>query len=265
MRKVLVVMGILLGFIGCKKKDNQVVYQYKDTNVYDGDVQIKKVIYTSTEMKLSCSGIDFSGNSTIECFDADFNNLGDEFSYEFKNNVLTIKSDFARLISGLEINEGENGLIYHFRYLDSTQFAWLVQELWLDDGWNEVGDISKYYSQEELKEKEEIENQKHQETLDTFTLLKGTWISDDESCTYTFSMSDEENIVVEIKSFNEETENYYEDTFVSEEAYQQVDDEEKTMDILLVNASHSSADFNLTYNMNDQTLCISGLIFYPKL
>ncbi len=256
-------MGIILGLLGCKKKDNQVVYQYKDTNAYYGDVQIKKVMYTPTEMKLYCSGIDFS-NSTITCYDADFHDLGDEFTYEFKNNVLTIKSDFVLSISGLEINGAENGLIYHFRYLDSTQFAWLVQELWLDDGWNEVGDASKYYSKEELEEKAEIENQERQDTLDTFTLLKGSWTSEDESCTYTFSMNDEENIVVEIKAYEEETESYFEDSFVAKKAYQQVDDETGVMDILLVNASRSSADFNLTYNMNDHSLCIFDYIFYQK-
>ncbi len=258
-------MGIILGLLGCKKKGNQVVYQYKDTNAYYDDIQIKKVIYTPTEMKLYCSGIDFS-DSQIKCFDASFNDLGDEFTYAFKNNVLTIKSDFASLISGLEIKEGINGAIYHFRYLDSSQFAWIVEELWLDDGWNEVGDASKYYTEEEIQEKKEIENQKHQETLDTFTLLEGIWISEDESCTYTFSLNDEENILVQIKAYEEEKDSYYEDSFVAEYAYQSIDDEDEAdiMDILLVSADHSSADFNLTYNLNDHTLNIFGYIFNKK-
>lgn len=263
MKKVLIVMGIIIGLLGCKKKGNQVVYQYKDTNVYYDDIQIKKVIYTPSEMKLYCSGIDFS-DSQIKCFDASFNDLGDEFTYKFKNNVLTIKSDFAASISGLEIHEGENGPIYHFRYLDSSQFAWLVEELWLDEGWEEVGEANKYYTEAELQEKEELEKERRQETLDTFSLLEGAWTSKDELCTYTFSMDEEENIVVQMKAYEEETDSYFEDSFIVENAYQSIDDEADTMDILLEDASHSSADFNLTYNLKDHTLNIFGYIFYKQ-
>lgn len=53
---------------------------------------------------------------------------------------------------------------------------------------------------------------------------------------------------------------------MAENAYQLIDDEDEAdiMDILLVSADHSSADFNLTYNLNDHTLNIFGYIFNKK-
>ena len=41
--------------------------------------------------------------------------------------------------------------IYRLRYLDSSQFAWLADTFWYDYGWMELGDVGRYYSEEELE------------------------------------------------------------------------------------------------------------------
>ena len=69
-----------------------------------------------------------------------------------EDGVLTIKADFAEKISGLTIGDRRgDDTIYRLRYLDSSQFAWLADTFWYDYGWMELGDVERYYSEEELE------------------------------------------------------------------------------------------------------------------
>lgn len=84
-------------------------------------------------MKLYYRGGQFKDNP-IRCYDTNFEDLGDQFKYSFQNGVLTVQAEFAEKISGLTIEDREHDVIYHLRYLDSSQFAWLADVFWYDDG-----------------------------------------------------------------------------------------------------------------------------------
>ena len=133
MRKALLVaMGVLaslLALVGCARSGDRVVYQYKETAVLFDDFQIKKTVYTPGKMKLYYKGVYLKDNQ-ITCYDANFEDLGSEFEYAFQNGVLTVKADFADKISGLTIEDRDHDTIYHLRYLDSPQFAWLADTFW---------------------------------------------------------------------------------------------------------------------------------------
>ena len=101
-------------------------------------------------MKLYYSGTDLS-DSQIRCYDANFEDLGDDFKCGFQKGVLTIRADFAERISGLMIRKSNDSFIFQLRYLDSEQFAWLAQVFAYDEGWSQYGDTEAYYSAEERK------------------------------------------------------------------------------------------------------------------
>ena len=145
-----ILMG-MLGLAACGQNSNQVVYQYPETAVLFDNFHILKTVYTSGEMKLYYRGMNLDG-CQIECYDADFTKLSGEFEHMFEDGVLTIKADFAEKVSGLTIGDRRgDDTIYCLRYLDSSQFAWLADTFWYDYGWMELGDVERYYSEEELE------------------------------------------------------------------------------------------------------------------
>ena len=145
-----ILMG-MLGLAACGQNSNQVVYQYPETAVLFDNFHILKTVYTSGEMKLYYRGMNLDG-CQIECYDADFTKLSGEFEHMFEDGVLTIKADFAEKISGLTIGDRRgDDTIYRLRYLDSSQFAWMADTFWYDYGWMELGDVERYYSEEELE------------------------------------------------------------------------------------------------------------------
>ena len=269
-RRGLITAGILLGLMGlvsCKSNaKNETVYRYKETAVYDDDFKISKTVYTAGEMKLYYSGAEFDDNR-ISCYGADFSELGDEFEHSFKDGVLTVKADFTEQISGLMIDDADNGIIYHLRYLDSSQFAWLAEVLWLDDGWQEVGDAESYYSAEELKKQEEDKEAEQKETADTFELLEGMWISEDSSEKLTFTAdASGESLTVEFAWYDGEQQRW-ESVFMSVEAAYRSDwyDDEAENDvsvITLVNGNHSAAGMELTYDSAKLSIEYGGTLYH---
>ena len=141
------------------------------------------------------------------CYDADFEDLGDQFEYSFKNGVLTIRAQFAERISGLTIDDSAHDTIYRLRYLDSPQFAWLADTLWMDYGVMTMGDEALYYSDAERQAQAERERAEREQTRNTFALLEGTWISEDGLQKYVFSMdADGDGLRAEELWRSEETE-----------------------------------------------------------
>ena len=89
----------LLGLAACGGVGER-AYQYPETAVLFGDLHIKKTVYSPGLMKLYYRGGQFK-NNPIRCYDANFEDLGDQFEASFKDGVLTVQADFAEQISGL--------------------------------------------------------------------------------------------------------------------------------------------------------------------
>lgn len=150
--KKFALLNLLAGMVALTScGQGQKVYRYAETSVYFDDIRILKTVYKPGCMKLYYSGEDLS-YLPVRCYDDKFLDLGSDFEYSFKKGVLIVKADFAERISGLRMGDGADGIVYHLRYLDSEQFAWMVDELWLDAGWSEVGDAETYYTEEERTE-----------------------------------------------------------------------------------------------------------------
>ena len=89
----------LFGLAACSGADVR-TYQYPETAVLFNDFHIKKTVYSPGVMKLYYRGGQFK-DTPIRCYDANFEDLGDQFEYSFQNGVLTVQADFAEKISGL--------------------------------------------------------------------------------------------------------------------------------------------------------------------
>ena len=139
----------LLGLTACGGADVR-TYQYPETALLFDSLHIKKTVYSPGVMELYYRGGQFKDNP-IRCYDANFEDLGDQFEYSFQIGVLTVQADFAEQISGLTIEDKDHDTVYHLRYLDSPQFAWLADVFWHDDGLRETGDREAYYSAAELQ------------------------------------------------------------------------------------------------------------------
>lgn len=167
LKAFLIMAGLWMGLFGltaCGGADVR-TYQYPETAVLFDDFQIKKTVYSPGVMKLYYRGGQFK-DTPIRCYDANFEDLGDQFEYSFQNGVLTVQADFAEKISGLTIEDSEHDVIYHLRYLDSPQFAWLADTFWLDYGMMTMGDEARYYSDAERQAQAERESAEHAQTRD---------------------------------------------------------------------------------------------------
>ena len=104
----------LLGLTSCGQVDG-CTYPYPETSVLFDDFHITKTIYSQGTMRLYYRGVQFKDNP-IRCYDTNFEDLGDQFDYTFRNGVLTVQADFAEKISGLTIEDRAHDIIYRLRY-----------------------------------------------------------------------------------------------------------------------------------------------------
>ena len=194
LKAFLIMVGLWMGLFGltaCGGADVR-TYQYPETAVLFDDFRIKKSVFSPGVMKLYYRGGQFK-DTPIRCYDADFEDLGDQFEYSFQNGVLTVRADFAERISGLTIEDKAHNVIYHLRYLDSRQFAWLADVFWDDDGWCETGDREAYYSAAELQAEADRNAERRKETQAVFTLLEGTWVTEDNLQKYEFAVNEDKS------------------------------------------------------------------------
>ena len=239
----------LLGLTACSGADVR-TYQYPETAVLFDDFQIKKTVYSPGVMKLYYRGGQFK-DTPIRCYDANFEDLGDQFEYSFQNGVLTVQADFAEKISGLTIEDREHDVIYHLRYLDSPQFAWLADTFWLDYGMMTMGDEARYYSDAERQAQAERESAEHGQTRDVFALLEGTWISEDGLQKYVFSTDADGSELRAAELWRSETDQMWNGwELCVESAFQtpyfggeySEDVAEHLQEIVLGNSDHAAAD-----------------------
>ena len=83
----------LLGLTACGGADVR-TYQYPETALLFDSLHIKKTVYSPGVMELYYRGGQFKDNP-IRCYDANFEDLGDQFEHTFQNGVLTVQADFA--------------------------------------------------------------------------------------------------------------------------------------------------------------------------
>lgn len=273
MRKSLIVMGVLLGLLAlaaCSRfagrSDDGVTYRYAETDVLYGELCVKKTVYRAGKMKLYYSGTDLS-ESQIRCYDANFEDLGDDFKCGFQKGVLTIRADFAERISGLMIRKSNDSFIFQLRYLDSEQFAWLAQVFAYDEGWSQYGNTEAYYSAEERKALEDKSAAERQRTAEIFALLEGTWRSEDGMRRYEFVMdADKCCLIAEELWFDAETQEWVYAEAASKSWYfdEACEQWEVLTQIVLVNRDHSAANMSVIYEETEKTIRSGDEVFHKK-
>ena len=275
MRKSLIAAGVLLGLLAltaCSRfagrSDDGVTYRYAETDVLYGELFVKKTVYRAGKLKLYYSGADLS-DSQIRCYDANFEDLGDDFKCGFQKGVLTIRADFAERISGLMIRKSDDSFIFQLRYLDSEQFAWLAQVFAYDEGWSQYGDSEAYYSAEERKALEDKAAAERQRTAEIFALLEGTWRSEDGMRRYEFAM-DADNccLIAEELWFDAEKQEWVGTRVCAEAASKSwyfdetCEEWEELTQFVLVNRDHSAANMSVIYEETEKTIRSGDDTFY---
>ena len=262
------------------------IYQYPETAVLFGDLHIKKTVYSPGLMKLYYRGGQFK-DSPIRCYDANFEDLGDQFEASFKDGVLTVQADFAEQISGLTIEDKDHDTVYHLRYLDSPQFAWLADVFWYDDGWCETGDREAYYSAAELQAEADRKAESQKTAQETFALLEGTWVTEDGLQKYEFA-ANEDNRSMDCCNmwWNSEAQRWDSWSIFAEAAFQtkgfdallefdldydadcdydkNAEKAEKLIAITLVNSDHAAADVRILYDSEENVIKDSDTIYYKQ-
>lgn len=288
MKKTLLAMSILLGLLGfsaCGEAGSRTVYQYRETEVFQ-NFYVKKAVYTPGELKLYYRGGAFKDN-TIRCYGADFEDLGDAFTYTFQNGVLTIQADFAEQISGLMIDDPDQSVRYRLRYLDSSQFASLTDIFWYDAGWSETGDAEAYYSAEELQAEADRKAAIRQEKQETFALLEGTWVCEDGLRKYEFTVNEDKSGMECRQMWWNEGEQSWDSQYVfAKSAFQTkgfdallavgfdfdagsdydeiAEKTEKLIAITLVNSDPAAADMCVLYDSEENVITDTDAIYHKQ-
>ena len=261
----------LLGLTACGGADER-TYQYPETSVLFDDFHITKTIYSQETMRLYYRGVQFKDNP-IRCYDANFEDLGDQFDHTFRNGVLTVQADFAEKISGLTIEDRAHDIIYRLRYLDSPQFAWLADTFWLDYGMMTMGDEARYYSDAERQAQAERKRAEHEQTRNIFALLEGTWISEDGLQKYVFSTDADGSELRAAELWRNEPEQMWNGWELRVESAFQTpyfggeyseDVAEPLQEIVLGNSDHAAADLHILYDTQNEVILGSGLTYHRE-
>ena len=261
----------LLGLTSCGQVDG-CTYQYPETSVLFDDFHITKTIYSQGTMRLYYRGVQFKDNP-IRCYDANFEDLGDQFDHTFRNGVLTVQADFAEKISGLTIEDRAHDIIYRLRYLDSPQFAWLADTFWLDYGMMTMGDEARYYSDAERQAQAERKRAEHEQTRNIFALLEGTWISEDGLQKYVFSTDADGSELRAAELWRNEPEQMWNGWELRVESAFQTpyfggeyseDVAEPLQEIVLGNSDHAAADLHILYDTQNEVILGSGLTYHRE-
>ena len=261
----------LLGLTSCGQVDG-CTYQYPETSVLFDDFHITKTIYSQGTMRLYYRGVQFKDNP-IRCYDANFEDLGDQFDHSFRNGVLTVQADFAEKISGLAIEDRAHDIIYRLRYLDSPQFAWLADTFWLDYGMMTMGDEARYYSDAERQAQAERKRAEHEQTRNIFALLEGTWISEDGLQKYVFSTDADGSELRAAELWRNEPEQMWNGWELRVESAFQTpyfggeyseDVAEPLQEIVLGNSDHAAADLHILYDTQNEVILGSGLTYHRE-
>lgn len=287
LKAFLIMTGLWMGLFGltaCGGADVR-TYQYPETSVLFDDFHIQKTVYSPGVMKLYYRGGQLKDNP-IRCYDANFEELGDQFDHTFRNGVLTIQADFAEQISGLMIEDRANDVVYHLRYLDSSQFAWLADVFWYDDGWCEMGDREAYYSAAELQAEADRKAESQKAAQEAFALLEGTWVTENGLQKYEFSANGDSGMDCCNMWWNSEAQRWDSWRIFAETAFQtkgfgallefnldcdadcdydKIEEKaEKLIAITLINSDHAAANMQVLYDSEENVIKDTDAIYYKQ-
>lgn len=180
MKKHFFCIGILimsfLFFTACRNKMTTYTYENEailDIKIEKAEAYIDKLVVTFAEGSLS-------GVKKAECYGSDFAVIEEEPEFTFKNDVLTIETDNADMISGMKVWDSDRDLYFYVRYMDSDSYAMLVYS-WADDvGYMVNGDEDAYYTQEEKDEQKELAEIQAEAEAYAYSKLRGEWINESE-------------------------------------------------------------------------------------
>jgi len=162
-------------------------YKYDNSSVMQ-EVKITKSVYSDGQLKIYIS--DLGDNLSVVCFDGNFQCLDGNFDFEYKKGKLIIKGEEAEKISGLNIKSSSYQEI-KIRYLDSNQYAILVNYFVDDLGIETYGDLDAYYSEEEKAAQQAAKDERQREQDENYTAVEGYWESVEDNGEYVYIFTDE--------------------------------------------------------------------------
>lgn len=116
----------------------------------------------------------------IDYYDSTSSAVEEIPEFSFRNDTLTIETDYADVISEIRIWEKDRDVYFHIRYIYSEAYAMLVYS-WADDvGYMVNGDEDAYYTQEEKDEQKELAEIQAEAEVFAYSKLRGEWINESE-------------------------------------------------------------------------------------
>jgi len=180
----------LTGAGGTSEKgvNSKITYKYDNSKVMD-EVTITKSVYSDGELTIYIS--DLGEDISFAYFDSDFNSLDKDFEPVYKKGKLTIKGEGAEKISGIKLTSTLfNGL--KLRYLDSNQYAILIDYFVDDLGTQTYGDEDAYYSAEEKAAQQAAKEERIREQEENYKAVEGHWESVENNGEYVDIFTDED-------------------------------------------------------------------------
>lgn len=176
----------------------------KETYTYETQdelsVSIEKTKIYDDKIVVCFSEGAFSEVEEVSCYNADFDYIADDATFEAKEDVLTVYSSQPDKISGMKITVNDH-LYYHIRYLDSDVYA-MLQGDWADDyGYFVSGDKEAFYTEAEKEKQKKLQEERKAESARAYAMLEGQWDSEDGLTRIVFDDSDE--LSIEIYKYNE--------------------------------------------------------------
>lgn len=181
MKKYFFCIGILIMslalFSACGNK--MTTHEYKNEAILG--IEIEK-----TEAYLDKLVITFAEDSVsdvekveIDYYDSTSSVVEEIPEFSFHNDILTIETNHADVISEIRIWEKDRDVYFHIRYIYSESYAMLVYS-WADDvGYMVNGDEDAYYTQEEKEKQDELAEKQAEAEAFAFSSIHGEWIEYD--------------------------------------------------------------------------------------
>ena len=160
------------------KYENEAVLGIK---IEKTEVYIDKLVVTFAEDSLS-------GVEKVECYSSDFSVIEEDAEFSFKNDMLTIKTDKADMVSGIKVWDSHRNLYFYVRYMETDAYAMLVYSWASEIGYMVSGDEDAYYTQEEKDEQKELAEIQAEEEALTYSKLMGEWINESEDTRIIFDV-----------------------------------------------------------------------------
>ena len=169
-------MSLVL-FTACGNK--MTTFTYENEAILD--IKIEKSVAYIDKLVVTFAEDSISGVKKAECYSSDFTVIEEEPEFSFKNDVLTIETDNADMISGMKVWDSDRDLYFYVRYMDSDSYAMLVYS-WADDvGYMVNGDEDAYYTQEEKEKQNELAEIQAEAEASAFNSILGEWMNKNET------------------------------------------------------------------------------------